>query len=79
MLIAVKNHMAKRGVTSLQELALHFQVEPDAMRSMLEHWIRKGRVRRQAACHHTACCGCNPAMTECYWWVDPEAPASDRS
>ncbi len=77
MLIAVKNHMAGRGITSLRELALHFQVDPDVMRGMLEHWLRKGRVRRQAACHHSACCGCDPAVTECYWWVEPETPPPD--
>lgn len=77
MLIAVKNYMTRQGVTSLQQLALHFQVEPDAMRGMLEHWIRKGRVRRQAACHRSACSGCDPAVTECYWWVEPETPPPD--
>ena len=54
----------------LADIALHFQVEPDAARGMLEIWERKGRIVRTKA---TASCGascteCDSAATEIYIW-----------
>lgn len=57
----------------MRDLALHFQVEPEAVRGMLEHWIRKGKVRRDAACPPcgSGCCNCASDLTEIYLWNGP--------
>lgn len=61
----------KRRVT-LNDLMLHFHMDADALRGMLNKWISKGKVRQSPAglsCG-TSCCKCDPALTEIYEWVD---------
>ncbi len=75
ILSEVKSYLVQRRQATLSDIALHFDSDPDAVRGMLELWIRKGRVRRQAL---TASCGqscgsCDPATTEIYLWVDDQA------
>lgn len=73
MLVDLRNYVAARGRVSMRDLALHFQVEPEAVRGMLEHWIRKGKVRRDAACPPcgSGCCNCASDLTEIYLWNEP--------
>jgi hypothetical protein len=81
MLVAIRDYIARRGLVSLQELSMHFQVEAEAMREMLAHWLRKGKLQRHAA--GSACGGCsgscNSAVTEFYRWTRaacPRAPSA---
>ena len=71
----IKRYLQARGQASLGDIALHFDANPEAVRGMLEHWIRKGRVERQLAnpACGSACSQCDPADTEIYLWRD--APA----
>jgi hypothetical protein len=67
----IRRYLEHRGQASLADIALHFDADPDAVRGMLDAWIRKGRVIRRAS---TASCGstcqsCNPASTELYVWA----------
>jgi len=74
ILAELRDYLRERGQTSLQDMALHFDSEPDALRGMLEHWIRKGKVSRRGA---SATCGssggsctqCNPTTVEIYVWI----------
>ncbi|MGF1540503.1 MAG: FeoC-like transcriptional regulator [Pleurocapsa sp.] len=55
---------------SLAEMELHFHIDGDALRQMLNKLIQKGRVRRLPMpdkCHD--CTFCNPDTTEFYEWV----------
>lgn len=66
----IRNYIQKRGQVSLADIAQHFDSEPDALRGMLDIWIRKGMVCR---CSATRCCGtkcsqCDTATTEIYVW-----------
>jgi len=72
ILSEVRDYLQERGQASLQELALHFDSDPDALRGMLEHWIRKGRVTRHqaAASCGSSCTQCDPAAVELYVWGD---------
>lgn len=75
----IRRYLEARGQASLADIALHFDIEPDALRGMLEIWMRKGKVRRQLA---TASCGsscnkCQSAATEFYTWVG--SPADSQS
>lgn len=78
ILSEIKHYLAARGQATLGEIAVHFDTPPDAIRGMLEQWIRKGKVRRFGA---TSACGsscskCDPAMTEVYQWIG--SPAGGR-
>ncbi len=68
----IKQYLAQRGNASLSDLCIHFDANPEAMRGMLEQWMRKGRVQRHSA---SASCGsscnkCDMDSTEIYQWVD---------
>lgn len=69
----IKRYLIQRGQASLGDIALHVDTQPDAVRGMLEQWMRKGRVRRHLA---TSACGgscskCDPSSTEIYEWIGP--------
>jgi hypothetical protein len=70
LLVDVRNYLSQQGRVSLRDLVWHFHVEPDAMRGMLDHWIRKGKVMREPNSKPcgTGCCACEPELTEFYLW-----------
>ncbi|MES9823977.1 MAG: FeoC-like transcriptional regulator [Candidatus Thiodiazotropha endolucinida] len=72
MLSTIKDYLSQRGQATLAEIALHVDAEPDAVRGMLQQWIRKGRVEQrkvEAACG-TSCNRCDPAAMELYIWIE---------
>ena len=72
ILSEIRDYLQERGQVSLQELALHFDSDSDALRGMLAHWIRKGQVSRHstAASCGSRCTQCDPASVEFYVWGD---------
>ncbi len=71
-LIDIKQHMMKVRLATLASLCLLFNAEPENLRCMLQHWMRKGRIRqctKQPACG-SRCFKCPTAATEIYEWVD---------
>jgi putative ferrous iron transport protein C len=68
MLIELRNYVVERGRVSMRDLVWRFEKEPDAIRQMLEHWIRKGRIEREVACPPcgTGCCACDSTLREFY-------------
>lgn len=70
ILSQVRDYLKQRGQCTLSDIALHFDTDADAVRGMLDVWIRKGKVEKRSA---TASCGsscqsCDPAATEIYSW-----------
>ena len=70
-LIEIKNYLQQVKMASLGALTQYFRTDPDMMRCMLDHWIRKGKIRK---CMKTPACGskcgkCDVAVTEIYEWV----------
>ena len=66
----IRSYLADKGEASLADVALHFDITPDAARGMLEVWMRKGKVSRRmisASCG-SSCSQCDPAVTEIYVW-----------
>lgn len=60
---------------TLGDLALHFGTTPDAMRGMLDTWLRKGRVREldwQASCNTSCPTACDDTAMTVYEWIDAE-------
>lgn len=73
ILSEVRDYLRRHGEVSLRDLALHFDTDPEALRGMLEHWMRKGKVSRRgvrAACGNGGCTQCDPASVEIYAWGD---------
>jgi hypothetical protein len=70
ILAEVRDYLARRGRAPLADLTIKFDVDAQAMRAMLDHWIRKDRVRRIEAGPNPcgSCCSCADKL-EIYEWV----------
>lgn len=67
----IKHYLEDHKQSTLGDLAIHFDIEPESMRGMLEQWIRKGRVIKsqlRASCNRSCSKGCNEAAMEIYEW-----------
>lgn len=74
ILTEIKKHLIENKSISLADLSNRFRVEPDAMRGMLNQWIKKGNVieiSMKDKCSN--CCGdCNSGHLEFYEWNGKE-------
>ncbi len=71
ILSELKSYLIKNKRASLIDMAHHFDVAPDAMKGMLVHWIRKGKViRLEGSSCQKGCCQCDPSHLEIYEWVE---------
>ena len=68
----IRNYLKQRGQCTLSDIALHFDTDADAVRGMLDIWIRKGKVGKRSATDScgTQCQSCDPAATEVYFWLE---------
>lgn len=74
ILTDIKHYLMQCSFATLKDIALHFDSEPEAVRGMLEQWIRKGKVSRQRADDSCGnCCKCDVTTTEIYQWRDRSA------
>lgn len=72
MLLAIKHYLHDKRTANLDELAWHFKLQPEVLRPMLEHWIRKGRLVRcvrDKPCG-SPCASCRPTCNEIFEWQD---------
>lgn len=76
MLIEIRDFLKGQGVCSLSELSTRFGTSPEAMRGMLSHWQRKGRVVCErpgcASSCNKGCVSCEPEQLEIYRWQGSE-------
>lgn len=71
ILLEVREYIKLRQSVNLQELSLHFQCNPDAMRDILGHWLRKGIVFQasQPVGCGVRCIQCKPGTAEVYCYA----------
>lgn len=81
ILSEVRDYLKQRGQCTLSDIALHFDSDADAVRGMLEIWIRKGKVEKSSATAScgTSCQSCDPAATEIYSWRDTNTESGRRN
>ena len=72
ILSQIRDYLKQRGQCTLSDIALHFDTDADAVRGMLDIWIRKGKVEKRSATEScgTSCQSCDPATTEVYSWCN---------
>ncbi|MDV7144465.1 FeoC-like transcriptional regulator [Tropicimonas sp. TH_r6] len=69
MLMEIRAYLERNGTATILDLSNHFRIAPDALRGMLDHWIRKGVIiRRDFApsctdCGAGHCGGCGVAAS----------------
>ena len=68
----IRDYLKQRGQCTLSDIALHFDTDADAVRGMLDIWVRKGKVEKSSATEScgTSCQSCDPAATEVYTWSE---------
>ena len=72
ILSELRDYLRQKRRVALQDLMRHFDIEADALRGMLQQWIRKGKVRQiqpNSACG-SSCCKCDASLIEFYEWLD---------
>lgn len=71
ILSELKHYLADRRRAPLSDLVTRFEIEPEALRGMLQHFMRKGRVRRLDEGGCGTCGGgcCAAPVPEVYEWL----------
>ncbi len=70
ILSELRDYLQTHKRAALVDMAYRFDIDPDALRGMLEKWVTKGRVEKlpvDSTCSR-GCCQCDPATTEDYEW-----------
>jgi hypothetical protein len=72
ILTELKTYLIKNKRAPLIDMAHHFDVAPDALKGMLEHWIRKGKVRllEGSRCNKGCCSQGDPTLLQIYEWME---------
>ena len=71
-LLQVKHYLRDRRFVPLQDIALHFRVDIDTVRPLVELWVIKGKAKKHdgpAGTTCRGCCKCDPATLEAYEWM----------
>lgn len=70
ILAEVQGYLREKGRVSVAQMELHFGVEPDALRGMLDRLVRKGRARKLPTPRLCGGCSiCAPETIEFYEWT----------
>jgi putative ferrous iron transport protein C len=70
ILTEIQQYLSERGKASLEEMELHFRIDGNALRGMLNRLIRKGRIKKLSIpqrCHGCTCCILE--SLEFYEWI----------
>ena len=68
----LRDYLKLQHRVSLKDLSLHFDIEAEALRGMLDIWMAKGRVRKVTPLSvdcGTNCCKCDSQLIEFYEWI----------
>lgn len=68
----LRHYLKARKSVALRDVMLHFDIDAEALRGMLQMLITKGYVRKinaNEACG-TSCCKCDSTLTEIYEWIE---------
>ncbi len=71
ILVELREYLIERKMAPLQDMAFHFNMEPETVRPMMDKWLSKGKVRfydNNIGCSK-GCCKCDPATIETYEWI----------
>lgn len=69
-LMELRDYLQQRTQVPVVDIAHHFDTEPEVVRGMLEHWVRKGKVQHvQGVACQKGCCKADPNHLEFYQWI----------
>jgi len=72
ILTDIRDYLKQQGQVSLRDMSLHFGMDQDSIRPLLEQWIAKGKVTRlpSGSLCGGGCRSCSPETIEIYAWCD---------
>lgn len=64
--------LREMGPASISDIARHFGADPHTAETMIDEWIRKGKVEKRVADSFSrACCGKSDShRADLYAWID---------
>ena len=66
----LKEYVKSNPLVSLTDIAIHFDADPEAVKGMLDFWIRKGKIKHYSS--DNVCggsCSCNQkSNNDLYEW-----------
>jgi len=72
-LLELKEYLQHGDIVSIHDLSIHFKASSETLEPMLEHWIRKGKLRKETA--ESSCggkhasCSCGGSRGIWYQWI----------
>ena len=79
ILSELQKFIADNKRASIADLKIHFRMDSDALRGMLNRLIRKGRISKMAEAKKCGGChSCSDDATEIYVWVNPSQSVSAK-
>ena len=72
ILTQVRDYLKQHRQAPLKDMALTFNMDQQALKPLIEHWIAKGKVEKMPAgtgCQG-GCTSCAPETIEIYSWID---------
>lgn len=72
-LLELKEYLQNRDIVSINDLSIHFKASSETLEPMLEHWVRKGKLRKETA--ESSCgvkhssCSCGRSRDVWYQWT----------
>lgn len=73
----IRDYVRMRGIVSLQDVMLHFDIAADTAEFALNYWLRKGKIQMQtASCGSGGCSSgsCNSKQSAQYNWAQRAIP-----
>ena len=75
----IQKFIAENKRASIADLKIHFRMDGDALRGMLNRLIRKGRISKMAEAKKCGgCSSCADDTTEIYVWVNDGESVSEK-
>lgn len=75
LLAQIRSYLQQRGQTSLQDVAIHFDISPEAARFALQYWQKQGKLRPLRASCNSSCGSCGDSEDkDIYQWAGSTIP-----
>ena len=70
ILLNIRDYIKAAGSAPVRDLALHFKISHDDAQAMIEHWVKKGNVRKlpPGSLCQGGCRSCDPDSIDIYEW-----------
>ncbi len=73
----IRDYVKDQKQASLKDISIHFDIPESAAEEMVEHWIRKGKIKRLHPDGAACSCACGHKCSDCpaqcaftYQWVE---------